>query len=109
MLTKPRKAIRVMSKKYRYIRLDDLPNYDGWDLVHIIPRLDMSHYQMGVVCLDDSTQKDVESYINTIKTQKLEIDMLIRKKGYLQDEICELKQEVERLKEFKNAYNSLFK
>lgn len=98
-----------MSKKYKYIRLENLEKYDGWDLIHIIPRLDPNHYQMGVICLDDSPQKEVESYINTIKSQQLEIDMLIRKKGYLQDEVCELQSEIERLKEFEYAYNSLLK
>ena len=98
-----------MSKKYRYIRLENLENYDGWDLVHIIPRLDSNHYQMGVVCFDDNPQKDVDSYMNTIKCQQLEIEMLIRKKEYLQDEICELKSEIERLKEIEYMYNDLCK
>ena len=99
-----------MSKKYRYIRLDDLANYDGWDLVHIIPRLDKTCYQMGVICLDDTPKNEgVESYINIIETQRLEIDMLIRKKNYLQDEVYELQSEVERLKEFEYMYNSLAK
>ena len=98
-----------MSKKYKYIRLDNLEKFEGWDLIHIIPRLDSNHYQMGVICFDDNPQTDVESYIKIINSQRLEIDMLIRKKGYLQDEICELQTEVDRLKEFEYAYNSLLK
>ena len=98
-----------MSKKYKYIRLENIEKYDGWDLIHIIPRLDPNHYQMCVICLDDNSQLDVESYLRIINTQQLEIDMLVRKKEYLQDEICELQSEVERLKEFEYAYNSLLK
>ena len=98
-----------MSKQYKYIRLESIESYPNWDLIHIIPRVDANHYQMCVICSDDSSQKEVESYINTIKSQQLEIDMLIRKKGYLQDEICELQTEIERLKEFEYMYNSLLK
>ena len=98
-----------MSKKYKYIRLKDIEKYDGWDLIHIVPRLDPNHYQMCVICLDDNSQLDVESYLRIINTQQLEIDMLIRKKEYLQDENSELQSEVNRLKEFEYAYNSLLK
>ena len=52
--------------------------------------------------------------LNLIKRQKaeirqkdIEIDMLIRKKESLRDEICELQSEVERLKEFEYMYNDL--
>lgn len=97
----------TMSKKYKYIRLENIENYEGWDLIHIIPRLDINHHQMCVICLDDGSQEEVESYIKIINNQQLEIDMLIRKKGYLQDEVCELQSEVKRLKEFEYMYNNL--
>ena len=47
--------------------------------------------------------------LDLIKRQQMEIDILIRKKESLRNEICELQSEVERLKEFEYAYNSLFK
>lgn len=42
-----------------------------------------------------------------IKQKDIEIDILIRKKESLRDEIRELQSEVERLKEFEYMYNSL--
>lgn len=46
---------------------------------------------------------------NLIKCQQTEIDILIRKKESLRNEICELQSEIERLKEFEYMYDSLLK
>lgn len=56
----------------------------------------------------------IENALDLIKRQKaeieqkdIEIDILIRKKETLRDEICELQSEVERLKEIEYMYNDL--
>ena len=63
-------------KKYKYIRLENIEKFEGWDLVHIIPRISAEHYQMCVICSDDTLQKDAEierltklneEFYNTIK------------------------------------------
>lgn len=55
--------------------------------------------------------KDALDLINRqkaeIEQKDIEIDILIRKKEALRDEICELQSEVERLKEIEYMYNSL--
>ena len=58
-----------------------------------------------------SYEKDylINSARDLIQCQQIEIDILIRKKESLRNEICELQSEIERLKEFEYAYNSLFK
>ena len=48
-----------------------------------------------------------EPIVDLIKRQKAEIDIIIRKKETLMDEICELQSEVERLKEFEYKYARL--
>ena len=53
--------------------------------------------------------KVTEKAIDLINRQQAEIDILIRKKESLRDEICELQTEVERLKEFEYMYNDLCK
>jgi FtsZ-binding cell division protein ZapB len=60
---------------------------------------------------DGSYEKDylINSAHDLIRCQQIEIDILIRKKKSLRNEICELQSEIERLKEFEYAYNSLFK
>ena len=45
--------------------------------------------------------------LDIIKQRDTEIDILIRKKEALKDEISELKAEVERLKEIEFMYNDL--
>ena len=47
--------------------------------------------------------------LDLINRQQMEIDILIRKKESLRNEICELQSEIERLKEFEYMYNSLLK
>lgn len=47
------------------------------------------------------------SALDIINRQKTEIDILIRKKEALKDEISELKAEVERLQEIEFMYNEL--
>lgn len=58
---------------------------------------------------DSSYKKDylINSAHDLIQCQQAEINMLIRKKESLRDEICELQTEIERLKEFEYMYNSL--
>ena len=41
-------------KKHRYVRLENLERYDGWDLVEVIPARDSDHYAMGIVRYDDT-------------------------------------------------------
>ena len=43
-----------MSKKYRYIRLENISNWDGWDLVEILPATVKGYYDMCVMCYDDA-------------------------------------------------------
>lgn len=72
------------------------------------------HYKYGIT--HDIFKEPVVSYakavlwaFDEVERQKAEIEILIRKKESLRDEICELQLEVERLKEFEYAYNKLFK
>ena len=48
-----------------------------------------------------------EKVFDLINRQKAEIDILIRKKEKLRDEICELQAENERLREIEYMYNDL--
>ena len=47
--------------------------------------------------------------LELIDQQRTEIGILIRKKNSLQDEICELQVEINRLKNIERAYNDLYK
>ena len=60
---------------------------------------------------DGTCYKDhlINSAHDLIQRQQIEIDMLIRKKKALRDEVFELQSKIERLKEYEYAYNSLFK
>ena len=44
-------------KKYKYIRLDKIENYEGWELVQILQARNDSYYDMCVIC------KEVESEV----------------------------------------------
>ena len=46
-----------MSKKHKYIRLENIEEYEGWELVQVIPKFDANHYTMCVICSDDTQQK----------------------------------------------------
>lgn len=65
-----------MSKQYKYIRAENIENYPNWDLIQIIPRANANCYTMCIICSDDTLQKEVESYTNTIKQQQAEIERL---------------------------------
>ena len=58
---------------------------------------------------DGSCDKDciINSAYDLMQRQQLEIDMLIRKKEVLRDEIAEQQAEIERLKEIEYMYNDL--
>ncbi len=47
-------------KKYKYIRLEDIDEYDGWELVEILPRLDYHHVDLAVITKED---KPIQNYI----------------------------------------------
>ena len=47
--------------------------------------------------------------LELIDQQRTEINILIRKKDYLQDEICELQVEINRLKNIERMYYDLCK
>jgi FtsZ-binding cell division protein ZapB len=83
--------------KYKYIRLENIENYEGWDLVHIIPRISAEHYQMCVIGFDDTPQKEVESYIDTINRQKVEIECLKDEKNQLECDIVNERMNLEQL------------
>ena len=57
---------------------------------------------MAINSIQECTRQKTE-----IEQKDIEIDILIRKKESLRDEICELQSEVERLKEFEYMYNDL--
>jgi len=59
---------------------------------------------------DDSYERDclISSAYDLIQCQQAEINILIRKKESLLDEICKLQVETERLKELECLYNILF-
>ena len=65
-----------MDKKYKYIKLVDIENYEGWDLVQIIPAKFQDYYDMCVICNDDAPQEDRTLYEDIIKRQKAEIENL---------------------------------
>jgi molybdate-binding protein len=60
-------------------------------------------------CTDKIGCRDtlLHNALDFIKRKNTEIDILIRKKEALKDEIAELKAEVERLKEIEFMYNEL--
>ena len=58
---------------------------------------------------DSCTTALIKKAVELVNRQKAEIEILIRKKESLRDEIYELQSEVERLKEFEYMYNSLLK
>ena len=88
-----------------------------------IKTIDVSKYTealnnlIGVDSAYFSGDKDVDAIVEIIalakefdgiiKFQKTEIDILIRKKETLQDTICELHEEIDRLKEIEYMYNDL--
>ena len=62
------------------------------------------------MCGTINSETIIQGYaLKLINRQKAEIDILIRKKETLRDEICELQAEVERLKEIEYMYNDLCK
>ena len=58
---------------------------------------------------DKDIVKNLEKAIEIIKRQQTEIEILIRKKEALRDEVAEQQVEIERLKEFEYMYNELCK
>lgn len=78
-----------MSKKYRYIRLENISELEGWDLVEIIPAKERGCYNMCVMCYDDAPSQ-----------QELEIEKLHEALGRLEEE---------RLKERAEHMESLIK
>jgi hypothetical protein len=46
--------------KYKYIRLENIENFVGWNLGQVIPEIDANHCTMCVIGFDDTPQKDVE-------------------------------------------------
>lgn len=70
------------------------------------------HYEYGIT--HDIFKEPVLSYARTalwafdeVNRQKAEIDILIRKKEALRDELAEQQAEIERLKEIEYMYNDL--
>lgn len=49
----------------------------------------------------------LKEILELIERQDEEIDILIRKKETLRDEICELQTEINRLKDFEHIYDDL--
>lgn len=78
-----------MSKKYKYIRLENIDEYEGWDLVEIIPAKFERYYDMAVICSDDTPQK-LEELTKQFNIQGQEYDRLYK-------ESLQWKTEVERL------------
>ena len=76
-----------MSKKYRYIRLENISNFEGWDLVEIIPAKDKECYNMCVMCYDDAPSQ-----------QELEIEKLHEALGRVEEE--RLKERAEYMESF---------
>lgn len=48
-------------KKYKYIRVMNIENYDGWEIIKIIPKVENNaDYCMAVIMYEDKPmQKDV--------------------------------------------------
>ena len=46
-------------KEYKYVRLSNIEEYSGWDIVEIIPR-DDEHYTMAVIMKEN---KPIQNYI----------------------------------------------
>lgn len=61
------------------------------------------HWSVGAVV----TTKLAKETLDMLNRQKAEIDILIRKKESLRDEIAEQQAEIERLKEIEYRYNDL--
>ena len=59
--------------------------------------------------VNQELKAELERLQCNLNNTRTEIEILIRKKESLRDEIYELQSEVERLKEFEYAYNRLFK
>lgn len=59
-------------------------------------------------CCDGDTFGMIQAVLDLINRQKAEIDILIRKKETLQDEIAEQQAEIERLKRQENTVAKLY-
>ena len=64
---------------------------------------------LELMCREGDLQRasTISNALDLINRKKSEIDILIRKKETLKDEISELRAEVERLKEIEFMYNDL--
>ena len=80
-------------KKYNYIRLININNYDGWDLVEIIPAKFENHYDMCVVCFDDAPKLE-----DIIKRQKSEIEQWKEEANKYQSMWCEVVNDIPSVK-----------
>lgn len=75
-------------KKYEYVTLENINNWTGWEIEHIIPR-DGNHYSMAVISKHVEPPKDKE-----IEKLKKAHDKEIQK---MREEIKGYEQERERM------------
>lgn len=69
-----------MGKKYRYIRLLDIHNYDGWELIEVIPKKFEDEYNRGIMCYDNTPQVDVEQILK--ENERLKKEVIAKEEEY---------------------------
>ena len=66
-------------KEYKYIRLEEIEEYDEWEIVEIIPRISEKYTNMAVIMKED---KPIQDYIklNEVTDEQL-IEELSKRLG----------------------------
>lgn len=67
-------------KEYKYVRCDNLSNYNGWDVVQIIPKIEKGCLNMVVISKENKT---IQNYIklNEANNEQLIEELNKRLKG----------------------------
>ena len=78
-----------MSKKYKYIRLENIERCEGYELIEVLPSKFQDRVDMAVMRFDDTTQK-LEELTKKFNIQGQEYDRLYK-------ESLRWKTEVDRL------------
>lgn len=47
-----------MSKEYRYVRLENIDKWSGWDIVEILPARTSDKVNMAVICKEGTPKND---------------------------------------------------
>lgn len=59
-------------KKYKYVRLDNIENYDNWEIIEIIPRYNEDYTNMVLIMKEDIPIQDYIKLNEATNEQLLE-------------------------------------